>query len=62
MAYHPPAGSRYVDRRIFNTYGPKMKATRRSRDPDLPPPGPQDRPITVFGDGAQTRVLLLRRG
>src|SRR5919112_1170852 len=41
MAYHRQQGVDTAIVRIFNTYGPRMR--------------PHDGPITVFGDGSQTR-------
>ena len=39
MAYHRQQGVDTAIVRIFNTYGPRMRAARRPRDPDLPAPG-----------------------
>ena len=55
MAYHHQQGVDTSIVRIFNTYGPRMRSLRRPRDPHLRAPGARDEPITVFGDGSQTR-------
>ena len=39
MAYHRQQGVDTAIVRIFNTYGPRMRAARRPGDPDLPAPG-----------------------
>jgi dTDP-glucose 4,6-dehydratase len=39
MAYHRQQGVDTSIVRIFNTYGPRMRAPRRAGDPDLPAPG-----------------------
>ncbi len=39
MAYHRQQGVDTAIVRIFNTYGPRMRPVRRTRDPDLRPPG-----------------------
>ena len=39
MAYHRQQGVDTAIVRIFNTYGPRMRAARRPGDPDLRPPG-----------------------
>ena len=52
MAYHRQQGVDTAIVRIFNTYGPRMRALRRPGDPDLPPagaPGPA-------ADGLRRRV------
>jgi dTDP-glucose 4,6-dehydratase len=41
--------------RIFNTYGPRMRPHDGRAIPTFLRQALQDRPITVFGDGAQTR-------
>jgi dTDP-glucose 4,6-dehydratase len=41
--------------RIFNTYGPKMRPHDGRAIPTFFRQALQDRPITVFGDGSQTR-------
>jgi dTDP-glucose 4,6-dehydratase len=41
--------------RIFNTYGPRMRPNDGRAIPTFFRQALQDRPITVFGDGSQTR-------
>jgi dTDP-glucose 4,6-dehydratase len=41
--------------RIFNTYGPRMRAMDGRAIPTFFRQALQDRPLTVFGDGSQTR-------
>jgi dTDP-glucose 4,6-dehydratase len=41
--------------RIFNTYGPRMRPHDGRAIPTFLRQALQDQPITVFGDGAQTR-------
>jgi dTDP-glucose 4,6-dehydratase len=41
--------------RIFNTYGPRMRPHDGRAIPTFMRQALQDRPITVFGDGSQTR-------
>jgi dTDP-glucose 4,6-dehydratase len=41
--------------RIFNTYGPRMRPHDGRAIPTFFRQALQDRPITVFGDGSQTR-------
>jgi nucleoside-diphosphate-sugar epimerase len=41
--------------RIFNTYGPKMSAEDGRIIPDFVAQALQNKPVTVFGDGSQTR-------
>jgi dTDP-glucose 4,6-dehydratase len=41
--------------RIFNTYGPRMRPHDGRAIPTFLRQALQDRPITVFGDGSQTR-------
>ncbi|MFH1835374.1 MAG: UDP-glucuronic acid decarboxylase family protein [Methanobacteriota archaeon] len=55
MAYHRVHGvdSRIV--RIFNTYGPKMRVHDGRAIPEFISQALKDEPITVFGDGSQTR-------
>ncbi len=55
MAYH-----RYHDLntkivRIFNTYGPRMRPKDGRAIPAFIPQALKDQPLTVFGDGSQTR-------
>lgn len=55
MAYHRyrKADTRII--RIFNTYGPRMKLNDGRVVPSLIAQALCDRPLTVFGDGSQTR-------
>jgi dTDP-glucose 4,6-dehydratase len=55
MAYHRQQGVDTVIMRIFNTYGPRMRAKDGRAIPTFLRQALQDRPITVFGDGSQTR-------
>ncbi|MBU2528749.1 MAG: UDP-glucuronic acid decarboxylase family protein [Candidatus Omnitrophota bacterium] len=55
MAYHYSHGvdSRII--RIFNTYGPRMRAHDGRVVPELINQALEGKPLTVFGDGSQTR-------
>jgi dTDP-glucose 4,6-dehydratase len=55
MAYHRQQGVDTVIMRIFNTYGARMRAHDGRAIPTFLRQALQDRPITVFGDGSQTR-------
>jgi dTDP-glucose 4,6-dehydratase len=55
MAYHRKHGVRTNIARIFNTYGPRMKLNDGRVVPAFLDQALQGRPMTVFGDGAQTR-------
>jgi dTDP-glucose 4,6-dehydratase len=55
MAYHRQQGVDTAIMRIFNTYGAKMRAHDGRAIPTFLRQALQDRPITVFGDGSQTR-------
>src|SRR5215216_1809220 len=55
MAYHRQQGVDTSIARIFNTYGPRMRANDGRAIPTFFRQALQDRPITVFGDGSQTR-------
>ena len=55
MAYHRQQGVDTAIIRIFNTYGPKMRAHDGRAIPTFLRQALADRPITVFGDGLQTR-------
>ena len=41
--------------RIFNTYGPRMRPHDGRAIPTFLRQALQDKPLTVFGDGSQTR-------
>ena len=55
MAYHRQQGVDTAIMRIFNTYGPRMRAHDGRAIPTFLRQALADRPITVFGDGSQTR-------
>jgi dTDP-glucose 4,6-dehydratase len=55
MAYHRQQGVDTAIVRIFNTYGPRMRPRDGRAIPTFLRQALQDRPITVFGDGGQTR-------
>jgi dTDP-glucose 4,6-dehydratase len=55
MAYHRQQGVDTGIVRIFNTYGPRMRPHDGRAIPTFLRQALQHRPITVFGDGAQTR-------
>jgi dTDP-glucose 4,6-dehydratase len=55
MAYHRQQGVDTAIVRIFNTYGPRMRPHDGRAIPTFLRQALADRPITVFGDGSQTR-------
>ena len=55
MAYHKQQGVDTAIMRIFNTYGARMRPFDGRAIPTFLRQALQDRPITVFGDGKQTR-------
>jgi len=55
MAYHRQQGVDTAIVRIFNTYGPRMRPHDGRAIPTFMRQALQDRPITVVGDGSQTR-------
>lgn len=55
MAYYRTHGVNTKIVRIFNTYGPRMRAHDGRAIPAFVNQALQDEPITVFGDGSQTR-------
>ncbi len=55
MAYHRQQGVDTAIVRIFNTYGARMRPRDGRAIPTFLRQALADRPITVFGDGAQTR-------
>jgi dTDP-glucose 4,6-dehydratase len=55
MAYHRQQGVDTAIVRIFNTYGPRMRPHDGRAIPTFLRQALQDRPITVFGSGSQTR-------
>jgi dTDP-glucose 4,6-dehydratase len=55
MAYHRQQGVDTCISRTFNSYGPRMRAHDGRAIPTFLRQALQDRPLTVFGDGSQTR-------
>jgi dTDP-glucose 4,6-dehydratase len=55
MAYHRQQGVNTCIVRIFNTYGPRMRPHDGRAIPTFLRQALQDKPVTVFGDGSQTR-------
>ncbi|MBV9822442.1 MAG: SDR family oxidoreductase [Actinobacteria bacterium] len=55
VAYRTTHGVDTAIVRIFNTYGPRMRPHDGRAIPTFLRQALQDRPITVFGDGSQTR-------
>lgn len=55
MAYHRVHGVDTKIARIFNSYGPRMRAHDGRAIPTFIPQALKNEPITVFGDGSQTR-------
>jgi len=55
MAYHRTYGLRTNIARIFNTYGPRMKLDDGRVVPAFIDQALRGQPITIFGDGSQTR-------
>jgi dTDP-glucose 4,6-dehydratase len=55
MAYHRQQGVDTAIVRIFNTYGPRMRPHDGRAVPTFLRQALQDQPVTVFGDGSQTR-------
>ena len=55
MAYHYSHGVDTRIIRIFNTYGPRMRAHDGRVVPELINQAIEGKPLTVFGDGSQTR-------
>jgi dTDP-glucose 4,6-dehydratase len=55
MAYHRQQGVDTCISRTFNSYGPRMRAHDGRAIPTFLRQALQDQPITVFGDGSQTR-------
>jgi dTDP-glucose 4,6-dehydratase len=55
MAYHRQQGVDTAIVRIFNTYGPRMRPHDGRAIPTFLRQALQDRPLTVFGKGEQTR-------
>ena len=57
MAYHRTHGLDVKINRIFNTYGPYMRRRDGRAVPNFIDQAIQGRPLTVHGDGSQTRSL-----
>src|SRR6266545_537954 len=55
MAYHRQQGVNTCIVRIFNTFGPRMRPHDGRAIPTFLRQALQDKPVTVFGDGSQTR-------
>src|SRR3954453_11581450 len=55
MAYHGQQGVNTSIARIFNTYGPRMRPNDGRAIPTLMRQALDNKPLTVFGDGSQTR-------
>ncbi len=55
MAYHRSRGVRTSIARIFNTYGPRMKLNDGRVVPAFVDQALRGEPMTIFGDGSQTR-------
>src|ERR1019366_8501425 len=55
MAFHRARGVRTSIARIFNTFGPRMKLNDGRVVPAFLDQALQGQPITIFGDGSQTR-------
>jgi len=55
MAYHRQQGVDTSIARIFNTYGPRMRPHDGRAIPTLVRQALDNKPLTIFGDGSQTR-------
>lgn len=55
MAFHRKRGVRTSIARIFNTYGPRIKLNDGRVVPSFLDQALHNKPITIFGDGSQTR-------
>jgi dTDP-glucose 4,6-dehydratase len=55
MAYHRQQGVDTCIVRIFNTYGPRMRPNDGRAIPTFMRQALENKPLTVFGDGSQTR-------
>jgi dTDP-glucose 4,6-dehydratase len=55
MAYHRQQGVDTSIARIFNTYGPRMRRNDGRAIPTFMRQALEDKPLTVYGDGSQTR-------
>ncbi len=61
MAYHRVHGVRTTIARIFNTYGPRMQLDDGRVVPAFIDQALRGEPLTVFGDGSQTRSFCYVR-
>src|SRR3954463_4130024 len=57
MAYHNQQGVNTSIARIFNTYGPRMRRNDGRASVTFLHQALEGKPLTVFGDGSQTRSL-----
>src|SRR5579859_3478937 len=57
MAYHTQQGVDTSIARIFNTYGPRMRRNDGRASVTFLQQALEGKPLTVFGDGSQTRSL-----
>jgi dTDP-glucose 4,6-dehydratase len=57
MAYHRAHGMQTRIVRIFNTYGPRMRLNDGRAVPNFLLQALNNQPLTVYGDGSQTRSL-----
>ena len=57
MAYHRAHGVDTRIIRIFNTHGPRMQVSDGRAVPNFMAQALRDQPLTVYGDGKQTRSL-----
>jgi dTDP-glucose 4,6-dehydratase len=57
MAYHRAHAMKTRIIRVFNTFGPRMRINDGRAVPNFLLQALQDKPITVYGDGSQTRSL-----
>ncbi len=57
MAYHREHGMKTRIVRIFNSYGPRMRTNDGRAVPNFLTQALQNQPLTVYGEGSQTRSL-----
>jgi dTDP-glucose 4,6-dehydratase len=57
MAYHRAHGMKTRIVRVFNTYGPRMRTNDGRAVPNFLTQALKNQPLTVYGDGSQTRSL-----
>jgi dTDP-glucose 4,6-dehydratase len=57
MTYHAQQGVDTSIARIFNTYGPRMRKNDGRASVNFLNQALENKPLTVFGDGSQTRSL-----